>query len=140
MTMPMATAPPSRLAPIDVVAAVVVTIAVVLLLNVAGLGRTTALMRRLHSGPRVRPATVTEASHACAAIDTGARWLPFRVACLERSVSAYLILATRRRRARWQLGVSAAPPLVVHAWITADGQPIGEMEDVASNYRPLLTV
>jgi hypothetical protein len=140
MTMQMATAPPTQPARLDAIAAAAATIVAVLLLNVAGLERATALMRRLHARPRGRLATISEASDACAAIDTGARWLPFRVACLERSVAAYLLLATRRRRVRWQLGVTAVPPLVVHAWIAAEGKPIGEIDNVASNYRPLLTV
>jgi hypothetical protein len=140
MTMPMATGPPSHVAVPDAVAAIAATVVAIVLLNMAGLERTTAVMRRLRTGGRMRPATIDEASGACAAIDSCARWLPFRVACLERSVSAYLLLGIRGRRVGWHLGVRIAPPLVIHAWITADGQPIGQIEDIATAYRPLLTL
>ena len=44
-----------------------------------------------------RRATPEEILSALHAVDAGAALLPFRVACLERSLAALLLLAARRR-------------------------------------------
>ena len=84
------------------------------------------------------PASATEAGAALAAVDAGGAQLPFRVACLERSLAATLMLAWRRRRVAWCVGVKLAP-LASHAWIAVDGNPIGEADNVVKMYRVLFT-
>lgn len=73
-------------------------------------------------------ASTAETETALDAVDTAARWLPFRVACLERSLSALLLLALRRKAATWCHGVRTTPlPLELHAWLTDEsGKLIGE--------------
>jgi hypothetical protein len=64
--------------------------------------------------------------------------LPFRVACLEETAAAMLVLALTGRRAGWCHGV-AADPIRLHAWITLDGQPVAEPASTA-RYIPLLQI
>lgn len=86
-----------------------------------------------------RRATPEEILSALHAVDAGAALLPFRVACLERSLAALLLLAARRRGVTWRMGVRT-PPITTHAWLAdAAGEPIGESSPVAG-YRPLLTI
>lgn len=86
-----------------------------------------------------RRATSEETLSALYAVDAGSAMLPFRVACLERSLAALLLLAARRRGVIWRMGVRT-PPITTHAWLAdANGEPIGESFPV-SDYRPLLTI
>lgn len=64
--------------------------------------------------------------------------VPFRVACLEETAAAMLVLALTGRRAGWCHGV-AADPIRFHAWITLDGQPVAEPAGT-SRYTPLLQI
>ncbi|MGH3802628.1 MAG: lasso peptide biosynthesis B2 protein, partial [Pseudonocardiaceae bacterium] len=66
------------------------------------------------------------------------RWLPARVACLERSLVVVLWCGLRRRSVCWRIGVRT-PPLTVHSWIEAAGQPVGELVPIHS-YLPILTI
>lgn len=50
---------------------------------------------------------------------------PLRTACLEESVAATLALALTGRRVHWCHGVMA-DPILLHAWIAVDGEPIAE--------------
>lgn len=110
------------------------------LVRIAGVERTASVVHRWIRRRAKVPATVAEARAASAFVDGGARWLPCRVACLERSLTTCAVLAARGRRVHWLLGVRVEPPLAVHAWIVADGVAIGETEDIATAYRPLLTI
>ncbi len=73
-----------------------------------------------------------------AAIDRAGRWLPARVACLERSLAVVLWCGVRRRSTCWRIGVRT-PPFTAHSWIEADGQPVGELVLVHS-YQPILSI
>ncbi len=79
-------------------------------------------------------ANSTEVEAALNAVDTAARWLPFRVACLERSLSALLLLAIQRKATTWCHGVRTRPlPLELHAWLTDEsGMMIGEPNTAAT--------
>lgn len=86
-----------------------------------------------------RRATTEETLSALHAVDAGSAMLPFRIACLERSLAALLLLAARRRGVTWRLGVRT-PPITTHAWLAdVNGEPIGESFPIA-DYRPLLTI
>ncbi len=103
-----------------------------------GFRRLTALVRRLAGSTR-RPAREAEILTALRAIDAGASRLPFRVACLERSLAAVLWLGARRLGVTWQVGVRT-PPFSMHAWLAdASGAIIGEPDSMLT-YQPLLTI
>lgn len=85
------------------------------------------------------PATIEDVLGVLRAIDAAAAWLPFRVACLERSLAAVCLLAARRRGVVWQVGVRT-PPFAMHAWLTAStGESIGEPQSTVA-YQPLIQV
>ncbi|MEV0617454.1 lasso peptide biosynthesis B2 protein [Nonomuraea sp. NPDC050404] len=58
--------------------------------------------------------------------------------CLPRSLAAALLCRLRGTWPTWRTGVRT-PPFSAHAWIEAEGRPVGEDADIAT-YRPLLTV
>jgi hypothetical protein len=86
----------------------------------------------------VRPATPTEATDAVHAVRRAARHWPARVACLEESIGATLLLGIRGRWVTWCHGV-AADPIHLHAWIEAGGHPVAE-PDSTEHYTPLLRI
>lgn len=99
--------------------------------------RITRLLTLVAARPRrsASPAMVADALHWVRAF---ASVLPFRIACLEETAAAMLVLALRGRRAGWCHGV-AADPIRLHAWITLDGQPVAEPVSTA-RYTPLLQI
>jgi hypothetical protein len=138
VSMPMATAPArppwSAAALMGAVVALIVRIAVCCLPF-----RSVASATRVVARTTTRPAVHEEIVAALTAVDAGARLLPVRVACLERSLTAVVLLAARRRGVQWCVGVRT-PPLAAHAWLLDnEGQPVGEPSTTAA-YRPLLIV
>ncbi|MEU5979988.1 lasso peptide biosynthesis B2 protein [Streptomyces sp. NPDC047315] len=59
-------------------------------------------------------------------------------ACLQRSIAAALLCRARGSWPTWCTGVRTSP-FEAHAWIEAEGRPIGEPYP-DGHYRPLLTV
>ncbi|MQA23938.1 MAG: lasso peptide biosynthesis B2 protein [Micromonosporaceae bacterium] len=87
-------------------------------------------------GSRLTPATADSARHAVRAVRWAARLIPARVACLEESVAAGLLLASAGCRARWVHGI-AIDPLRLHAWLADEaGRPIDEAADTIQ-YTPI---
>ncbi|WP_078588708.1 MULTISPECIES: lasso peptide biosynthesis B2 protein [Streptomyces] len=67
-----------------------------------------------------------------------ARWFPARVACLEESTAASLLLALGGRGGAWRHGV-ATDPIRLHAWICdIHGLPVEEPEHTG-DYTPINT-
>lgn len=86
-----------------------------------------------------RPATPAQAAACVLAVRRAAWHSPTRVACLEESAAAVLLLAARRLHVTWCHGV-AADPVRLHAWIqTADGSPVAEPPSTRA-YVPVLTI
>ncbi|WP_016698702.1 lasso peptide biosynthesis B2 protein [Actinoalloteichus spitiensis] len=100
-----------------------------LLLRAVRFDRVTRLVQVLvRSG---RPATSAKVADLVSAVDAGARRLPVRVACLERSLAVVLLAWAQRRAVTWCYGTSIRPPLRLHAWVEApDGRPVGEPDDL----------
>ncbi|WKX69135.1 lasso peptide biosynthesis B2 protein [Streptomyces sp. XD-27] len=46
--------------------------------------------------------------------------------CLPRSLGAALLCRLRGRWPTWVTGVRVVPPFTAHAWVEADGSPVGE--------------
>jgi hypothetical protein len=99
--------------------------------------RITALLAAVARWPRRQadPAMIEDSLHC---VQNVASVLPFRVACLEETAAAMLVLALTGRRAGWCHGV-AADPIRFHAWIALDGQPVAEPPSTA-RYTPLLQI
>lgn len=134
MASPPTTIRPGRVR--TLAAALVVTMVRVAVTSLP-FGRVTGFIRRISGG---RQATRGEAARALHAVDAAAAWLPFRIACLERSLAGLVLLAARRRRVTWCLGVRQTPPIAMHAWLAdTAGVPIAE-SDTMPTYRTILTV
>lgn len=74
------------------------------------------------------PATSSETADAVAASRAAARWFPGRAACLENSLAAALTAILMRRSVDWCIGVRLMP-YAAHAWVEAEGAPIGEQTE-----------
>lgn len=93
---------------------------------------------RWAAGTTRRTASPEEVQNVLDAIDNASRWTPGRLACLERSLTAVVLLALRRRGVTWHTGIRT-PPLAAHAWLTdTTGNPIGEPP--SATYSPLITI
>lgn len=84
---------------------------------------------------QAKPALVEHVLHC---VRNVASVLPFRVACLEETAAAMLVLALAGRRAGWCHGI-AADPIRLHAWITLDGHPVAESAST-SRYALLIQI
>ncbi|GGM41460.1 hypothetical protein GCM10012275_10570 [Longimycelium tulufanense] len=62
-----------------------------------------------------------------------------REGCLRRSITVALLCRLRGSWPTWHVGVRAVPPFAAHAWVEAEGIPVGEHVP-ASYLRPLLSV
>ncbi|MFD4577513.1 lasso peptide biosynthesis B2 protein [Streptomyces sp. NPDC058417] len=87
----------------------------------------------------VRPATLQEATRAVTAVRRAGWYSPGRTACLEESVAAVLLLASRRLGVRWCHGI-ASDPIRLHAWVqTMNGDDVAEPPSTRA-YTPVLTI
>jgi hypothetical protein len=85
-----------------------------------------------------RPATAEQAAQAVHAIRRVGALVPGRVACLEESAAAVVLLAASRLRVHWCHGV-AADPIRLHAWVETDHGPVAEPASTA-RYTPIRTI
>jgi hypothetical protein len=130
--------------PTGLTAILLATTALTCVLARRGLGRrdrSFARVTRLIAATTVWPhcdadeRTVADVLHC---VRTVASVLPFRIACLEETAAAMLVLALWGRRAGWCHGV-AADPIRLHAWIEVQGQPVAEPAST-SRFTPLLRI
>ncbi len=62
-----------------------------------------------------------------------------REGCLRRSAAVVLLCRARGMWPTWCVGVRVLPPFAAHAWVEADGRPVGE--DLPPDYfRTLIAV
>jgi hypothetical protein len=73
--------------------------------------------------------TVTAVSLACAGPQS----------CLPRSIATALLCRMSGVWPVWCTGVRKVPPFAAHAWVEADGKPVGEQVDTGL-YQRLITV
>lgn len=99
--------------------------------------RIVALLTAATRWPR-RQAEPASVEHVLHCVRNVASVLPLRVACLEETAAAMLVLALTGRRAGWCHGI-AADPIRLHAWISLDGHPVAEPAST-SRYVPLLRI
>lgn len=100
-------------------------------------GVTAALLGRSRQWWCHRAVTPAEAEAAAAAFGAVARSHPGRVACLELSLGAVLVLALTRRRLALVIGV-AEDPCRFHAWVDPGERPVNHQSDVdIAVFRPI---
>ncbi|KPM50530.1 hypothetical protein ACG83_04710 [Frankia sp. R43] len=112
-----------------------VALLVVLGALAAGQGRSRmARLLRLLTWATRRARVDASADHLMEAVNAVRRAgtvMPGRVACLEESSAAFLLLAMGRKRVTWCHG-AAADPVRLHAWVeTDDGQRVAEPSSTA---------
>ncbi|MFI7537252.1 lasso peptide biosynthesis B2 protein [Streptosporangium sp. NPDC049376] len=84
-----------------------------------------------------RPATHAQALDARTAVTATSTMCAGRH-CLQRSLAATLLCRLRGHWPTWCTGVRT-PPFAAHAWIQADGRPVGEPSDI-TGYGIILSV
>ncbi|MEE1943206.1 lasso peptide biosynthesis B2 protein [Streptomyces sp. TRM 70361] len=94
------------------------------LLAVLPPGRIRAVLGPLRRG--ARPATVAEAAAARETVVAVSLVCGGRYGCLPRSLATVLLCRMRGRWATWCVGARARPPFAAHAWVEAEGVPVGE--------------
>ncbi|MBU7600287.1 lasso peptide biosynthesis B2 protein [Streptomyces sp. P38-E01] len=82
------------------------------------------IMERLSRG--ARPATRAETQAAVDSVLSASLPMHGLKACLPRSVSVALRCRLRGTWPTWCTGVSRSLPPAAHAWVEADGEPVGE--------------
>jgi hypothetical protein len=128
-------APPHIPVPAGRTLAAGLALAVVLAATATGpkprrLARLTRLLGTVTRLPH-QPATREEAEHAIVAVRAAGRLCPGRVACLEESAAATLLLAFSHRRVIWCHG-AAGDPIRLHAWVeTVQHEPVAEPASTA---------
>ncbi|MFJ6483960.1 lasso peptide biosynthesis B2 protein [Streptomyces sp. NPDC091682] len=96
------------------------------------------LVRLAGVGDALPPAGTAHARAAVRSVRWAARAIPARVACLEESTAASLLLAAGGRGNAWRHGV-AADPIRLHAWISDEhGRPVDEPGHT-DDYTPINT-
>ncbi|MFE2375922.1 lasso peptide biosynthesis B2 protein [Streptomyces sp. NPDC059398] len=116
------------------------TVALAFTLTTRHLGRRRTrfgrLVRLAEMGRTLPPPSRAHASLAVRSVRWAARFFPARVACLEESATAALLLAAGGRGGAWRHGM-ATDPIRMHAWICdVHGQPVEE-PDQTGDYSPI---
>ncbi|MGW4528065.1 lasso peptide biosynthesis B2 protein [Amycolatopsis sp. NPDC004378] len=75
---------------------------------------------------RARPATMAEAAEARRRLLASNIAAGRADACLRRSLAIVLLCRVRGSVPVWRLGVRREPPFYAHAWVEAEGGPVGE--------------
>ncbi|MER6713636.1 lasso peptide biosynthesis B2 protein [Streptomyces sp. NPDC006129] len=99
--------------------------------------RVRTVLERLSRG--ARPATVEETRAARDAVVAVSLACAGREGCLPRSLATALLCRLRGRWPTWCVGARRLPPFGAHAWVEAEGVPVGE-EYPPGYFRPLFTV
>jgi hypothetical protein len=97
-----------------------------------------ALLVRLASGQR--PASRPEAQHAWEAVLSVSKRCAGRRGCLVRSLAIVLVCRWHGSWPTWCVGVRAVGLSEAHAWVEAEGAPVGELPGTAAAYRKVLSV
>lgn len=79
-----------------------------------------------HLRAGARPATREQALAARTAVTAVSLVCAGREGCLPRSLAVALLCRARGVWPRWCVGARRLPPFAAHAWVEAEGEPIGE--------------
>jgi hypothetical protein len=99
--------------------------------------RIRAVLGRLRRG--ARPATFAQAKAARDTVVAVSLHCAAREGCLARSLATVLLCRLGGRWATWCVGARRLPPFGAHAWVEAEGRPVGEAYP-PDYFRALLTV
>ncbi|WP_435372371.1 lasso peptide biosynthesis B2 protein [Streptomyces ficellus] len=86
-----------------------------------------------------RPATFEQAQAARDTVVAVSLACAGREGCLPRSLATTLLCRLHGRWPTWCVGARRLPPFSAHAWVEAEGVPVGE-DYPADYFRPLFTV
>ena len=86
--------------------------------------RIRAVLGRLRRG--ARPATFEEARRARETVVAVSLHCAAREGCLARSLATVLLSRLGGRWPTWCVGARRLPPFGAHAWVEAEGRPVGE--------------
>ncbi|MFJ5552407.1 lasso peptide biosynthesis B2 protein [Streptomyces sp. NPDC093225] len=86
--------------------------------------RIRAVLARLRRG--ARPATLAEATAARETVLAVSLAAGGHKGCLPRSLATVLLCRWRGQWPTWCVGVRTRPPFAAHAWVEAEGEPVGE--------------
>jgi hypothetical protein len=75
----------------------------------------------------IRKATYLEAESVLILVNKNFIFFPFRLACLEKSLTTIIFLSFKRLSADWYIGVGYMP-FISHSWIEVDNIPVNETE------------
>jgi hypothetical protein len=88
---------------------------------------------------RAAPATFQQAKAARDTVVTVSLACAAREGCVARSLATVLLCRLRGQWPTWCVGARRVPPFGAHAWVEADGRPVGE-EYPTDYFRTLFTV
>jgi hypothetical protein len=86
-----------------------------------------------------RPATFEQAKAARDAVVAVSLTCAAREGCVARSLATVLLCRLGGHWPTWCVGARRVPPFAAHAWVEADGVPVGE-DYPADYFRTLFTV
>ncbi|EMF00610.1 lasso peptide biosynthesis B2 protein [Streptomyces mobaraensis NBRC 13819 = DSM 40847] len=114
-----------------------VVIALAFLLARLRPGRLRRLLTLISRG--ARPAHHAEVLEVYQAVVGTSRRCAGWYGCLPRSVAIALVCRLSGTWPDWCAGVRSSPPFAAHAWVEADGRPVGE-RGRSEDFRPLMVV
>lgn len=88
---------------------------------------------------RAAPATAEQAARARDVVTTVSPRCGSGYGCLPRSIATALLCRLAGTWPTWKSGVRF-PPLTSHAWVEADGEPVGEDPHYTATFTTTLTV
>jgi hypothetical protein len=88
---------------------------------------------------RAAPATFQQAKAARDTVVTVSLACAAREGCVARSLATVLLCRLRGQWPTWCVGARRVPPFGAHAWVEAEGRPVGE-EYPTDYFRTLFTV
>jgi hypothetical protein len=86
--------------------------------------RIRAVLGRLHRGSR--PATFEQAKAARDTVVAVSLVCAARQGCVARSLATVLLCRLHGQWPTWCVGARRVPPFGAHAWVEAEGRPVGE--------------
>jgi hypothetical protein len=137
MSMPEAVFHQPRSVPLRRRAVAYLVVGVARLLATQPPRRIRAVLGRLRRG--AAPATFEQAKAARDTVVTVSLACAAREGCVARSLATVLLCRLQGQWPTWCVGARRVPPFGAHAWVEAEGRPVGE-DCPADYFRTLLTV
>lgn len=128
---------PVRRSFLNVIQAAAITCLSILLMKVVPFHVVISIMTAI-ANRRSKAASLQRLDAATAVVGDASRWLPFRLACLERSLSIFLFLSSQGLGCIWHIGWKS-PPLALHAWVTTREGCASSSEFEADSYEDIIT-